>query len=128
MSVLTGFSAGSDLGYDDYYCRHEPLAVVGYPSRETLKITQRVVWRIADGRTGEPAALGTDGEPRKTAENWIVAFGEGAREPTPAPGRMRGGVPAVSHGDDAPRLGPERAEILGRHPHRSEAMIRLANE
>ncbi|MER6320213.1 hypothetical protein ABT237_41675 [Streptomyces sp. NPDC001581] len=79
VSVLTGCSAGSDLGYDDDYSQHEPLAVVGYPSRGTLEITQRVVWGIADGKAGELAALGTDGEPRKTAENWIAAFGEGAR-------------------------------------------------
>ncbi|MEU4124002.1 MULTISPECIES: hypothetical protein [Streptomyces] len=79
VSVLTGCSAGSDLGYDDDYSQHEPLAVVGYPSRGTLEITQRVVWGIADGKAGELAALGTDGEPRKTAENWIAAFGQGAR-------------------------------------------------
>ncbi|MFI7358373.1 hypothetical protein ACIBTP_31175 [Streptomyces avidinii] len=79
VSVLTGCSAGSDLGYDDDYSQHEPLAVVGYPSRGTLEITQQVVWRIADAKAGELASLGTDGELQKTAENWIAAFGGGAR-------------------------------------------------
>ncbi|MEJ8645414.1 hypothetical protein WKI68_37740 [Streptomyces sp. MS1.HAVA.3] len=44
-----------------------------------MEITQQVVWRIADGKAGELAALGSDGEHRKTAENWIAAFGKGAR-------------------------------------------------
>ncbi|MFE9932297.1 hypothetical protein [Streptomyces sp. NPDC005533] len=85
LGVLTGCSAGDDadeVAYAGDYSSHPPLAVVGYPSRDTLGITQQVVWRIADGGVGELAALGDDRQgqaaTRKTAENWITAFRTGA--------------------------------------------------
>ncbi|MFD5622436.1 hypothetical protein [Streptomyces yangpuensis] len=85
LSVLTGCSSendAADLEYIGDYSSHPPLSVVGYPSTGTLGITQQVVWRIADGRAGELADLGDPeedrGTTRKTAENWIAAFREGA--------------------------------------------------
>ncbi|MFB7181120.1 hypothetical protein ACFCYI_25875 [Streptomyces sp. NPDC056257] len=72
----------ADVEYAGDYGSHAPLAVVGYPSTGTLGITQQVVWRIADGRAGELAALGDDRQDkaatRRTAENWITAFRTGA--------------------------------------------------
>lgn len=86
LGVLTGCSPehdADDLQYAGDYSSHPPLAVVGYPSTGTLGITQQVVWRIADGKVGELASLADDaqddGVARKTAENWITAFGKGAR-------------------------------------------------
>ncbi|MER6317782.1 hypothetical protein ABT237_29075 [Streptomyces sp. NPDC001581] len=85
LGALTACStdlAAEDVEYAGDYSSHTPLAVVGYPSRDTLWITQRVVWRIADGKVGELAALGDDRQDkaatRKTAENWITAFRTGA--------------------------------------------------
>ncbi|MFD3326841.1 hypothetical protein [Streptomyces sp. NPDC058701] len=86
LGLLTGCSAeydADDVAYAGDYGSHPPLAVVGFPSTGTLGITQQVVWRIADGRPGELAALGDDTQDedavRTTAENWIAAFGKGAR-------------------------------------------------
>ncbi|MER5872346.1 hypothetical protein [Streptomyces sp. NPDC002044] len=86
LGLLTGCSAdydADDIEYAGDYSSHPPLAVVGFPSTGTLKITQRVVWRIADGKAGALASLGDpaqdEGVVRKTAENWIAAFGEGAK-------------------------------------------------
>ncbi|MFD7263197.1 hypothetical protein [Streptomyces sp. NPDC059874] len=86
FGVLTGCS-NSDYDADDVryatgYGNHEPLSVLGYPSTGSLGITQEVVWRLADGNAGELAGLAADkdgGSPAKTAENWITAFGKGAR-------------------------------------------------
>lgn len=86
LAVLTGCSAGydaEDVQYAGDYSSHPPLAVVGYPSTGTLGITQQVVWRIADGKADELVSLGDPDQDkaatRKTAENWIAAFGKGAR-------------------------------------------------
>ncbi|MFD3808155.1 hypothetical protein ACFWSF_19055 [Streptomyces sp. NPDC058611] len=86
VGMLTACSSAydaEDVAYAGDYGSHPPLAVVGYPSTGSLGITQQVVWRIADGKVGELASLGADGEdkgiPEKTAENWIAAFGKGAR-------------------------------------------------
>ncbi|MEU9233596.1 amidase domain-containing protein [Streptomyces subrutilus] len=86
LVVLTGCSAdydADDVQYAGDYSSHPPLAVVGYPSTKTLGITQQVVWRIADGRAEELASLGDPDHDkaatRRTAENWIAAFGRGAR-------------------------------------------------
>ncbi|MFD3803016.1 hypothetical protein ACFWSF_11050 [Streptomyces sp. NPDC058611] len=86
LGLLTGCSAeydADDIAYAGDYSSHPPLSVVGFPSTGTLGITQQVVWRIADGKPGELASLADDapddGAARKTAENWIAAFGKGAR-------------------------------------------------
>ncbi|MFF5703771.1 hypothetical protein ACFY7H_14865 [Streptomyces sp. NPDC012794] len=72
-----------DIRYAGDYGSHEPLAVVGYPSVDTLRIAQEVVWRTADGDAEELAALAAPGTvhsaPAPTARNWISAFGKGAR-------------------------------------------------
>lgn len=85
LGVLTACSAEIDAEGNDYagnYSRHQPLAVVGYPSTGSLGITQEVVWRIADGDVDGLASLVSDkqGEdiPEKTAENWVNAFRKGA--------------------------------------------------
>lgn len=86
VGMLTACSSAydaEDVAYAGDYGSHVPLAVVGYPSTGSLGITQQVVWRIADGKVGELASLVADkedkGVPEKTAENWIAAFGKGAR-------------------------------------------------
>ncbi|MFE2327487.1 hypothetical protein ACFXD5_26790 [Streptomyces sp. NPDC059385] len=88
FGLLTGCSdSDSDYDADDVryatgYGSHEPLAVVGYPTTGSLGITQEVVWRLADGNAGELARLADDkdsGSTGKTAQNWITAFGKGAR-------------------------------------------------
>ncbi|MEU9148726.1 hypothetical protein [Streptomyces sp. NPDC048349] len=88
VGLLTGCSAGEGGGdggaaYAGDYAGHEPLAVVGYPSAGSLRITQQVLWRLADGKTADLASLAADGDAegdaRKTAENWVTAFREGAR-------------------------------------------------
>ncbi|MGW6575464.1 hypothetical protein ACWGAN_25345 [Streptomyces sp. NPDC054945] len=85
LGVLTACSAENDAEGNDYvgdYGRHQPLAVLGYPSTGSLGITQQVVWRIADGDVDGLASLVSDkqGEdiPEKTAENWVTAFRKGA--------------------------------------------------
>ncbi|KOU70879.1 MULTISPECIES: hypothetical protein [Streptomyces] len=85
FGVLTGCSSeydAADLEYAGDYSSHPPLAVVGYPTTGTLRITQQVVWRIADGKVDALASLAADEEDRtaakKTAENWIAAFRKGA--------------------------------------------------
>ncbi|MFE4260533.1 hypothetical protein [Streptomyces sp. NPDC056883] len=85
FGLLTACSSAydaEDVAYSGDYGSHPPLAVVGYPSTGSLGITQQVVWRIADGKVGELASLADKegkGVPEKTAENWIAAFGKGAR-------------------------------------------------
>lgn len=86
FGLLTGCSDSDydtdDVRYATGYGSHEPLAVVGYPTTGSLGITQQVVWRLADGNAGELARLADDkdgGSPGKTAQNWITAFGKGAR-------------------------------------------------
>lgn len=94
VSVLTGCSAGSDLGYDDD-SRHEPLAVVGYPSRGTLELTQRVVWGIANGsRANLPLSglTGNPGRPPRTGSR------RSASEPVARSPRSRGSHTYVLEG------------------------------
>ncbi|MEV7525164.1 hypothetical protein [Streptomyces sp. NPDC091371] len=85
LGGLTGCSEydADDVRYATGYGSHHPLAVVGYPTTGSLGITQEVVWQIADGNAGELAGLAYHkedaGPPEKTAENWISAFGKGAR-------------------------------------------------
>ncbi|WP_162793283.1 hypothetical protein [Streptomyces globosus] len=85
VGMLTACSSAydaEDVAYAGDYGSHPPLGVVGYPSTGSLGITQQVVWRIADGKVGELASLADkdgNGASEKTAENWITAFGKGAR-------------------------------------------------
>lgn len=94
VGLLTGCSAGDGDGggaaYAGDYASHEPLAVVGYPSAGSLRITQQVLWRLADGKAADLASLadgdgdgakdeGAKGDAETTAENWVKAFGKGAR-------------------------------------------------
>lgn len=82
--VLSACGANEDeLQYATDYANHEPLGVVGYPTADSLKVTQNLVWRLADGRTDELESLAADadgakGEVEKTAQNWIQAFQKGA--------------------------------------------------
>ncbi|MGW2273432.1 hypothetical protein [Streptomyces yangpuensis] len=73
------------LRYARDHSHHEPLGVVGFPTSESLRITQQLVWRPADGGAGELESLaadpddeGADGEIEKTAQHWIQAFRKGA--------------------------------------------------
>ncbi|MFI6102725.1 hypothetical protein [Streptomyces sp. NPDC051310] len=81
--ALTGCSADSDdsLAYASDYAAHEPLRVVGYPSRGSLDVVQKAVWRLADGDAEALADLaaekGDAAEP--TARNWVKAFGAAAK-------------------------------------------------
>lgn len=72
-----------EIRYAGDYGNHAPLAVVGYPSVGSLRMAQEVVWRTADGDREELASFAAPGTehsaPTKTAENWITAFGKGAR-------------------------------------------------
>ncbi|GGZ87624.1 hypothetical protein GCM10010329_04480 [Streptomyces spiroverticillatus] len=78
-------TAEKDLTDSTDYDNHNPLRVVGFPSTGTLRTVQRVVWRLADGDPDGLAELaikddGAENEsPEKTAQNWVDAFGEGAR-------------------------------------------------
>ncbi|MEV6978261.1 hypothetical protein [Kitasatospora sp. NPDC093806] len=90
-------STGRDeLRYADDYARHEPLRVVGYPSVGSLRLTQEVVWRLADGSSGELADLATsDGsaaEAKATAANWVRSFQQGATGPVAAEFHDEGSV------------------------------------
>ncbi|MFI1280170.1 hypothetical protein ACH4U5_05305 [Streptomyces sp. NPDC020858] len=80
---LTGCAADEEgLQYATDYGNHEPLGVVGHPTSDSLRITQKLIWRIADGKADELASLADDaqdkGTAKKTAENWIAAFRKGA--------------------------------------------------
>ncbi|MGW0469032.1 hypothetical protein ACWDX6_27810 [Streptomyces sp. NPDC003027] len=81
--VLTACSPDSDesLSYSSDYAAHEPLRVVGYPSRGSLEVVQKTVWRLSDGDAEALAALaaekGDTAEP--TARNWVKAFGAAAK-------------------------------------------------
>ncbi|MFJ5267377.1 hypothetical protein [Streptomyces sp. NPDC088358] len=84
-ATLAGCSSAdgtADTRYARDYSGHEPLHVVGYPSAGSLGVTQQLVWRIADDSADRLAALATgDGgkdHARRTATNWIKAFGKGA--------------------------------------------------
>ncbi|WP_371587402.1 hypothetical protein [Streptomyces virginiae] len=80
-------ACGSDqeaLRYATDYANHEPLGVVGYPTSDSLRITQQLVWRLADGKAEEVEALAADpddarGDVERTARNWIRSFHEGAK-------------------------------------------------
>ncbi|MGW3327732.1 hypothetical protein [Streptomyces virginiae] len=90
VSVLAGgtlTACGPDeaaLRYATDYANHEPLGVVGYPTSDSLRITQQLVWRLADGKAEEVEALaaepdGARGDVERTARNWIRSFHEGAK-------------------------------------------------
>ncbi|MFF4448864.1 hypothetical protein [Streptomyces sp. NPDC001502] len=82
---LTACAADEEkLQYATDYAGHEPLGVVGYPTSESLGITQKLIWRLADGKAEEVEALADDpddakGDVERTARNWIRAFHEGAK-------------------------------------------------
>lgn len=89
-------SADDDLRYADDYAAHEPLRTVGFPSAGTLRLTQQIVWRLADGSEGSLATLatsdGSDTEARSTAGNWVQAFRAGAQGPVTAEFHGEGSV------------------------------------
>ncbi|MCX4961370.1 hypothetical protein [Streptomyces virginiae] len=80
-------ACGSDeeaLRYATDYAGHEPLGVVGYPTSDSLRIAQQLVWRLADGKAEEVEALAAEpddarGDVERTARNWIRSFHEGAK-------------------------------------------------
>ncbi|MFB7180797.1 hypothetical protein ACFCYI_24225 [Streptomyces sp. NPDC056257] len=82
--ALSACAADEDgLQYATDYSNHEPLSVVGYPTSDSLQVTQKLVWRLADGRVDELESLAADpggakAEVEKTAQNWIQAFRKGA--------------------------------------------------
>ncbi|GAA2647168.1 hypothetical protein GCM10010425_66560 [Streptomyces spororaveus] len=83
--TLTACAADEEeLRYATDYANHEPLGVVGYPTSASLRITQQLIWRLADGKTDGVEALAADpddakGDVERTARNWIRAFHEGAK-------------------------------------------------
>ncbi|MET9604253.1 hypothetical protein ABZZ17_04200 [Streptomyces sp. NPDC006512] len=85
LALLTGCSPVDEtpIGRTSGHGTYRPLAVVGYPSPQTLDIVQEVVGRIADEDPGELTFLAGDragtAQARATAENWVEAFGDGAR-------------------------------------------------
>ncbi|MFJ2592513.1 hypothetical protein [Streptomyces erythrochromogenes] len=84
--ALSACGADEDgLQYATDYAIHEPLGVVGFPTSDSLQVTQKVVWRLADGRAGaleslaaDPDDKGAKAETEKTAQNWIQAYRKGA--------------------------------------------------
>ncbi|MFD7786580.1 hypothetical protein ACFV4Q_26370 [Streptomyces nojiriensis] len=82
---LTACAADEEkLQYATDYANHEPLGVVGYPTSESLRITQKLIWRLADGKAQEVESLAADpddakGDVERTARNWIRSFHEGAK-------------------------------------------------
>ncbi|WP_327418751.1 hypothetical protein [Streptomyces sp. NBC_01233] len=82
--ALTACAADEEgLRYATDYAHHEPLGVVGHPTSDSLRITQKLIWRLADGEPEELESLAADGddakgEAERTAENWIQAFEKGA--------------------------------------------------
>ncbi|MEV7598204.1 hypothetical protein AB0O91_12585 [Kitasatospora sp. NPDC089797] len=96
-SVATAWwMSDDDLRYAGDYAAHEPLRTVGYPSTGSLRLTQEIVWRLADGSEGALVAMATsDGsgaEARSTAANWVASFREGARGPVTAEFHGEGSV------------------------------------
>ncbi|MFF4317939.1 hypothetical protein [Streptomyces sp. NPDC001568] len=85
LLLLTGCSSTdeADVRYASAYGYHPPLAVVGYPSTGTLGVTQELVWGLAEGDPDGAASLAGDKADtpaaKATAENWVEAFGDGAR-------------------------------------------------
>ncbi|MEU9234512.1 hypothetical protein [Streptomyces subrutilus] len=84
MGVLSACTSDEDaLQYATDYSNHKPLAVVGYPTSDSLQVTQKLVWRLADGRADDLESLAADrdaakDEVQKTAQNWIQVFRKGA--------------------------------------------------
>ena len=80
--IFDGDTDGSDVSYEQAYADHKPLHVVGYPSTGSLGATQELVWRLADGKPGELRDLATsdsdESQTKKTAENWVKGFEDGA--------------------------------------------------
>ncbi|MFJ7170188.1 hypothetical protein ACIQUV_32375 [Streptomyces globosus] len=83
LSACSDRPGEEEIRYAEDYGGHAPLAVVGYPSVGSLRMAQEIVWRTADGDTEALASFAAPGvvnsAPAKTAENWIAAFGKGAR-------------------------------------------------
>lgn len=78
--LLTACTADESLDYQSDYANHPPLHVVGYPSRGSLEVVQKAVWRLADGDADALASLAVDdGSADATARNWVKAFGAGAQ-------------------------------------------------
>ncbi|MEV6677513.1 hypothetical protein AB0N09_11695 [Streptomyces erythrochromogenes] len=86
VGALSACGADEDrLQYATDYSRHQPLGVVGYPTSDSLQVTQKLVWRLAEGRAGalealaaDPDAKGAKAEIEKTAQKWIQAYRQGA--------------------------------------------------
>ncbi|THA86561.1 hypothetical protein [Streptomyces sp. A0592] len=84
--ALSACGADEDrLQYATDYSGHAPLGVVGYPTSDSLRVTQELVWRLADGRPGALESLAADPDDKgareeieKTAQNWIRAYRQGA--------------------------------------------------
>ncbi|MFI8104468.1 hypothetical protein [Streptomyces sp. NPDC086023] len=85
VGVVSGCAWGPDesVRYLESYSEHRPLRVVGYPSAGSLQVTQQVVWALGDGESEALAEMTAEEErgsdARKTAANWVGAFGKGAR-------------------------------------------------
>lgn len=77
--LLAGCTSEEFLDYQSDYSAHEPLHVVGYPSRGSLDTVQKAVWRLADGDVEGLADLAVDDtDAEATARNWVKAFGAAA--------------------------------------------------
>ncbi|MEE1756490.1 hypothetical protein [Streptomyces sp. SP18CS02] len=78
--LLSACAPDEYLAYQSDYAGHEPLRVVGYPSRGSLDVVQQAVWRLADGDDEALADLAVDDtSAAATARNWVSTFGVAAR-------------------------------------------------
>ncbi|MEV6551130.1 hypothetical protein AB0M57_20805 [Streptomyces sp. NPDC051597] len=80
-SAVTACTPGGTDVYQSDYSTHEPLRVVGYPSRGSLEAVQKTAWRLDDGDADALAELAVeDGKAADTtARNWIKVFGRVAK-------------------------------------------------
>lgn len=80
-AVTTACASDGTNEYQSDYSSHEPLRVVGYPSRGSLETVQKTVWRLKDGKADALAELAVEGGKAAdtTARNWIGAFGKAAQ-------------------------------------------------
>ncbi|MFE7094992.1 hypothetical protein [Streptomyces erythrochromogenes] len=86
VGALSACGADEDrLQYATDYSHHEPLGVVGFPTSDSLQVTQKLVWRLAEGRAGSLESLAADPDDKgakeeieKTAQKWIQAYRKGA--------------------------------------------------
>ncbi|MEW1661045.1 hypothetical protein [Streptomyces sp. NPDC093707] len=84
-AALTTACSGEPDAYQEDYGKYEPLKVTGYPTKDTLVLTQRFVWKLADRDADGLEALAAPDEDvvqsdkAKTAKAWLRAYGTAAK-------------------------------------------------